>query len=125
VGDPLLKRALKRLGVEARGCHVANGIGGEGQGVMTVSIYSVPGGSAADLEREFATVLHLPARSSWQERTVGQKSVQWAEGAEFMVAYWAEDGRVFHVTAEPGGGRRLKELIGRLTDGGDGDGRVG
>jgi hypothetical protein len=74
-GDPLLKRALKRLGVDPKDCLVAIGIGGEGAGAMTATLYAVPGVAADDLEREFASAIHLPRRGHWEAREVTGKRV--------------------------------------------------
>jgi hypothetical protein len=111
-GDPLLKRALKRLTVDARACVVASGIGGEGQAVLTATIYAVPNVTAGDLEREFAAVIHLPPRGRWETREVGGKRVRWSSGRPFHVAFWALDGMVVHASASDAG--RLEQLVVRL-----------
>lgn len=112
LGDPLLKRALKRLGVDAGVCVVANGMGGEGPGVMTATIFTVPDTAAGDLEREFAGVIHLPRRGRWETRDVATKRVQWASGSPFHVAFWALDGMVLHASASDA--HRLEQLIAGL-----------
>jgi len=111
-GDPLLKRALKRLGLNAKDCLVAAGIGGEGAGVITATLYALPTIGADDLEREFASMFHLPPRGRWEAREVDGKPVQWAGGRDFQVAFWALEGLVVHASASDAKG--LEQLISRL-----------
>ena len=112
-GDPLLRRALKRLGVSPRDVQVANGIGGEGAATMTVTLYAVPGAAAADLDREFVTVITLPPRGRWEDRSVGGKRIHWSSGRQFHVAFWTLDGLVVHASSasDP---RALEHLVVRL-----------
>lgn len=111
-GDPLLKRALKRLGVSAIGCFVADGMGGEGAEAITATLYAVPGIGASDLEREFASVIHLPPREKWETREIDGKAVQWAGGRDFHVAFWALDGLVVAASASDAEG--LEQLVSHL-----------
>ena len=109
-GNDLLKRALRRLGVKPETCVVVNGIGGQGDGMVTVTLYAIQQLSAGELEREFMTVLH-PSGGQWEERTVAGKRVFWAGGRGFQVAFWTLDGMVLHATADS---RRLERLVARL-----------
>ncbi|MDQ3691241.1 MAG: hypothetical protein M3406_14665 [Chloroflexota bacterium] len=110
-GNALLKRALKRLSVKPEECVVVNGIGGQGAGMVTVTLYAIRQLSADELEREFMTVLH-PSGGQWEERTIAGKRVYWAGGREFQVAFWALDGMVVHASAVDS--RGLERLVARL-----------
>lgn len=93
----LLNRALKRLGTRPGDATVVTGLGGSGDGVLTVTLYGVPGAPADRLASEFAAVLHLPPGAEWSEREMTGHLINWAEGPEFAVAFWARDDLVVHV----------------------------
>lgn len=107
----LLKRALKRLDVRPRDAVVVNGLGGQGDQTLTVSIYGVRDASAERLEAEFESVIFRLPGSKWQRREIGDKDVNWASGREFTVGYWARDGIVIHVAGQP---EAVERAIARL-----------
>lgn len=111
-GDSLLSRALRRLGVEPRHAVVANGIGGTGPGTVTVTLYSVPGIDAARLDAELSAAIHLPPKGRWTERDIAGRQVNWADGEEFAVGFWALDGLVVHVAGSRGS--QLENVIAQL-----------
>lgn len=96
----LLNRALKRLGIAPRDAVVVTAIGGFGPAVLTVTLYGVPGVAADRLASEFEFVISLPTKGTWRERDVAGRSVRWASGDEFTVAFWARDGLVVHVAGD-------------------------
>ncbi len=100
-GSSLLTRALKRLGVAPKDAVVVHGMGGDGEGTVTVSIYSVPGIDPERLTSAFRSVIFRIPGSTWESRTIAGREVQWASGKEFTVAFWARDGMVVHVTGQP------------------------
>ena len=100
-GSSLLARALKRLDVAPKDTLVVHGIGGDGEGTVTVTIYGVPGIDAERLTSEFRSVIFRIPGSKWESRTVSGREVQWASGEEFTVAFWARHGMVIHVTGQP------------------------
>jgi hypothetical protein len=104
----LLDRALKGLGVRPRDVTVANGLAGDGEGVFGITLYRVPGASAAALESAFAAAIFRPRGSEWLVRRVGDADVRWAEGyadpgrtVYVNAAYWTRDGLVLHVHGRP------------------------
>jgi hypothetical protein len=101
-GSSLLKHALARLAVLPRDAVVVVGIGGHGERTLALTLYSVPEIAAERLAEEFALVISLPPKGSWEVREVAGKSVQWAAGGEATVAFWARDGLVAHVAGDPG-----------------------
>jgi hypothetical protein len=111
-GNALLKRSLKRLNVKPKECLVADGMGGTAQDLMTVTLFGVPNVAAGDLEREFVSVIHRPSGGRWEARDVDAKRVQWLDGSEFHVAFWAVDGCV--VWASAGSDDDLQRLVSRL-----------
>ena len=100
-GSSLLTRALKRVGVAAKDSAVAHGMGGDGEGTVTVSIYGVPGIDADRLTSEFRSVIFRLPGSKWESRKIAGRDVQWASGDAFTVVFWARDGMVIHVTGRP------------------------
>jgi len=96
-GSSLLRRALKRLGVRAVDARVAIAMGGRGDETLVVTLYAVPGTDREQLEAEFADAITLPPRGRWTSRDVAGRTVRWATGEEFTVAFWATDGLVVHV----------------------------
>jgi hypothetical protein len=100
-GSSLLTRALKRLAVAPNDAAVVHGIGGDTEGTVTVTIYSVPGIDAERLTSEFRSVIFRIPGSNWESRTISGREVQWASGEEFTVVFWARDGMVIHVTGQP------------------------
>ncbi|HEY6608760.1 MAG TPA: hypothetical protein VI277_06145 [Candidatus Limnocylindria bacterium] len=111
-GDALLKRALKRLGVEPKEALVANGIGGEGEGTFTVTLYAVPDVGSAALHGEFASVFYRPPRTEWELREVNGKDVNWLASEWFHAAFWSMDGLVVHASAQDAD--RLERLVAQL-----------
>lgn len=100
-GSSLLTRALRRLRISPKDAVVVHAIGGDGEGTMTATIYSVPGIDAERLTTEFRFVIfHIPG-STWEPRTIGGREVQWASSEEFTVVFWARDGMVIHATGQP------------------------
>ena len=97
----ILKRALKRLEIAPKDAVVVHGMGGSGQGTLTVMIYAVPGIDAVRLASEFRAVIFRLPGSKWDTRSIGGRDVQWASGEEFTVAFWARDGMVVHVAGQP------------------------
>jgi hypothetical protein len=97
----LLNRALKRLETRPRDVAVVNGMGGSGEQVLTVTLYGVPGISADRLSAEFGSTIYLPPRAKWSGREIEGRTVNWAEGREFTVAYWVRDELVVHVAGRP------------------------
>jgi hypothetical protein len=108
-GEPLLKRALKRLGVDASHSTVATAMWSG----PTVILYRVPGADAARLDDEFATAIHVPPKGRWERAEIGGRSVNLAKGNEFTVAYWVpRDDLVVHVAVtDPS---VLEDVVGRL-----------
>jgi len=96
-GSSILKGALKRLDVRPRDAAVVNGMGGDGARTLTVTLYGIPGVAADRLAAEFSSVIYLPPRGKWTEREIAGRSVKWAAGQEFTVAFWTLDGLVVHV----------------------------
>jgi hypothetical protein len=96
-GSSLLNRALKRLETRPRDAVVVNGMGGSGEEVLTVTLYRVPGVAADRLSAEIGSTIYLPPRAKWSEREIAGRTVNWAEGREFTVAFWARDDLVVHV----------------------------
>ena len=101
-GSSLLKRALKRLGVAPKDAVVASGMGGSGQGTLSVMIYGVPAIDAERLTSEFQSVIFRLPGSTWEPRVIADREVQWASGVEFTAAFWARDGMIVHVAGQPG-----------------------
>lgn len=99
-GSSLLNRALKRLEIRPKDAVVVNGLGGQGEQTLTVSIYGVPSVTAERLEAEFQSVIFRLPGSKWQRRAIAGRQVNWASGREFNVAFWARDGVVIHVAGE-------------------------
>lgn len=100
-GSSLLTRALNRLGVAPKDSVVVYGIGGDGERTLVVTVYDVPGIDAARLTTEFRIVIYRLPGSRWETLTVAGRQVEWASGDEFTVAFWARDGMVIHVAAQP------------------------
>ncbi len=99
-GSSLVNRALKRLDTRPRDAVVVTAMGGTGPGVLTVSLYGVPGVTAERLDAEFGTAIYLPSRGKWQQREIAGRTVKWASGHEFTVAFWSRDALVVHVAGE-------------------------
>jgi hypothetical protein len=96
-GASLLRRAFRRLGVPPADARVVNAIGGTGDETLVVTLYAVPDVNADRLVAEFNDVITLPPRGRWSARELAGRTVQWATGQEFTVAFWAQDGLVVHV----------------------------
>jgi hypothetical protein len=110
-GSSLLNRALKRLETRPNDAVVVTGMGGRGEQTLTVTIYGVPGLSAARLSAEFQSVFPRLPGSNWQPREVSGKAVSWAYGREFTQAAWAHDGIVIGVAGNP---EAVEEAVKRL-----------
>jgi hypothetical protein len=100
-GSSLLNRALKRLGIRPKDAVVVTGMGGSGEGTLTVTIYGVAGVSAERLGAEFQAVFPRLPGSTWQPREVAGRMVSWASGREFTQGVWARDGMVIGVAGNP------------------------
>lgn len=107
-GSSLFSRALKRLGVRPRDVTIAHGLAGEGDRVFGLTLYRVPGASAAALSSAFADAIYRPRKTTWEIRRVGDTDVWWAEGYAdpgrelyFRIAYWTRDELVLHVFGRP------------------------
>lgn len=112
-GSSLLKHALTRLEVSLRDAVVVVGMGGHGEKTLAITLYAVPDVSADRLTEEFELVVSLPPNGSWVVRQVAEKSVQWATGAEFTVAFWARDGLVVHVA---GNAAEVERAVARIRE---------
>ena len=110
----LVKRALKRLAVRPRDAYVVSGMGRKDLHTVTADIYAVPGADAMRLDEEFKTAIHLPTNGWWTPREVAGRKVYWANGLEFIAAYWTLDGLVLHVTATGGDAELVERAIGQL-----------
>lgn len=110
-GSSLLNRALKRLEIRPKDAVVVNGLGGQGEQRLTISIYGVPNVPAERLEAEFQPVIVRLPGSQWQRRDIAGRQVNWASGREFDVAFWARDGVVIHVAGEV---TAVERALGRL-----------
>jgi hypothetical protein len=77
-GSSLLTRALKRLGVTPKDAVVVHGIGGDGEGTVTVTIYGVPGIDHERLRSEFRSVIFRIPGSQWGSRTISGREVEWS-----------------------------------------------
>ena len=84
---------------------VAAGVGGRGERTIAVTIYRIPGASAALLREAFRSVIARPTRTAWSARTIGPTTVSWVEGSEgaepWCVAYWTRDDLVLHAAGHP------------------------
>ena len=102
-GDSRLSRVLRDLGVRPSDVTVTSAIGGTGPRVVTAIVYRIPGVRRERLHAAFAMVIHRPTPKPWETRKVEGTSVGWADGSfgpsdePSAVAYWAEDGVVFHL----------------------------
>jgi hypothetical protein len=96
-GSSLVNRALKRLDVRPRDAVVVTGMGGSGEHTLTVMLYGIRGVVADRLVAEFGSAIYLPPRGKWSTREFAGRTVNWATGPEFTVAFWAQDGLVVHV----------------------------
>jgi hypothetical protein len=105
-----LRRALKRLDVDADVAMVVNAIGGSGPSTLTVTMYAVPGISAERLMTEFEGVDTIPGGTK-PPRTIAGREVSWRERPEFTTARWARDGMVVAVAGDPS---RVEAAIERL-----------
>lgn len=97
-GSSLLNHALRRLGMEPGDATVVVAMGGRGQRTLTVMLYEVPNITADRLLAEVEPAMTLPPRGAWSDRDLAGRTVRWASGPEFTVAFWARDGLVTHVT---------------------------
>jgi hypothetical protein len=107
-GSSLLSRALKQLGVRPRDVTIADGLAREGEDVFGLTLYRVPGASAAELGSAFADAIYRPRGTAWEMRRIGGIDVKWAEGYAdpdrtiyFNIAYWTRDELVLHVFGRP------------------------
>ncbi|MCA1570345.1 MAG: hypothetical protein LC798_08535 [Chloroflexi bacterium] len=90
---------------------VVNGLGGQGERTLTVSIYGVRAVSAKRLESEFQSVIFRLSGSKWQRREIAGRDVNWASGREFTVGYWAREEMLIHVAGQP---EAVERAIARL-----------
>lgn len=90
-GSSTLRRALRELAVSTRVAKVVTAIGGRGPDTLSVFLVHVPGVGRERLEVGLRSAITRPSRTKWAERVVASRTVRWAEGPEFTVAYWAVD----------------------------------
>jgi hypothetical protein len=113
-GSSLLNRALKRLETRSKDAVVVNGMGGQLEETLTVTIYGVPGVPAERLGTEFQSAVPRPPGAKWTMREVGGKTVNWAKGRDFAQAYWTRDGIVVVVAGSTSNSSAVQGAISRL-----------
>jgi hypothetical protein len=99
-GSSLLNRAVKRLSVAPGDATVVVAMGGDGERLLTIILYSVPGVAADKLRMEFDAVIVKAPGARWESRRVGDRAISWATGRLFTVAFWARDSLVVHVAGQ-------------------------
>ena len=96
-GSSRLRRVLRRLDIRPGEVTVVSAMGGHGGHVLVVTLYGVRGAPADRLDAEFRSLIARPTGGRWSNREIGPRTVTWASGREFTVAFWALDGLVVHV----------------------------
>lgn len=100
-GDRLLNRSLRRLSVEPQNVQVASGIGsaaGRDTGAISVTLFSVPGVEARQLEDEFSFIHRTSRLPDAGRRTVAGRTVHWDNDID-SIAWWTRDGLVIWAAA--------------------------
>ncbi len=115
-GAPMIKRAIKRLGVAPDDVHVATGSRSLSPraGTLELMLIGAPSLGRARLEDEFRAAFTPPriARAREADRTVGGHAVHWQDFDVFVSAWWCRDGLVMHASAPDGA--QLESLISLL-----------
>jgi hypothetical protein len=115
-GMPMVKRALKRLGVSPAAAHMAHlssPLPGR-RGALTILLYSVPGVAADQLDEEFRPAFKKPRDFivSEDDRNVAGRTVHWQHVQEWVSAWWCRDGIVVYASAPDDAA--LEQLVRRL-----------
>ncbi|HTS15404.1 MAG TPA: hypothetical protein VMH24_07035 [Candidatus Sulfotelmatobacter sp.] len=96
-GSSRLRRSLKRLDVRPADATVVVAMGGPTGHTLVVTLYGVPGVAADRQADEMPAAIARPTGGRWRSREVAGRTVTWASGREFSVAFWTLDGLVVHV----------------------------
>jgi len=104
-GDVRLKRALATLGVSSRRVTTAFGIAGKGPRVIVESLYRIPGIDAATLVEAFGPMFRPRRGRQIETRDLEGGPVHWVDLppdlTDEALAFWALDGLVISVGADP------------------------